>query len=89
MRVVLENVLLFLLPTIIYCGIRYLKSEPRRPMMQILNEAPLVILFVCGVSLVGALRIYVAATSEGGTPSQQYVPPHMRKDGTIEPGHMK
>ncbi len=89
MRVVLENVLLFLLPTIIYCGIDYLRSEQQRPLGQILNEAPLVVLFVCGMALVGGVRIYAAATSESGSPSQQYIPPHMGKDGKIEPGRMK
>ncbi|RTL72841.1 MAG: hypothetical protein EKK41_02635 [Hyphomicrobiales bacterium] len=88
MRIVLENVLLFLLPTLVYCGIRYLRSE-KRALGSVLNEAPLVLLFVCGAVLVGGLRIYAAATAESGRPDQEYVPPHMGKDGKIEPGRMK
>ncbi len=91
MRLVLENVLLFLLPTLLYCGYRFLRSEPEKAFGRVLNEAPLVTLFVVGAVVVGSLRLYVALTSdrEGGTPSQQYIPPHMGKDGKIEPGRMK
>lgn len=89
MRIVLENVLLFLLPTLIFCGITYIRREPKPAVGQVLNEAPLVLLFVCGVVLVGGLRIYAAATADSGRPDQEYVPPHMGKDGKIEPGRMK
>ena len=89
MRVVIENIFLFLLPTLVFCGAKVLRSEPRRPLGAILGEAPLVLLFVCGFVLVGGLRIVVALTSESGTPSQHYVPPRMGKDGQIEPGRME
>ncbi|MDX2201967.1 MAG: hypothetical protein NW223_04410 [Hyphomicrobiaceae bacterium] len=88
MRVIIENVLLVLLPTIVYCGIQALRNA-QRSLLEILNEAPLVALVVCGFLLVGGVRIYAAVTGESGTPQQEYIPPHMGKDGKIEPGRMK
>lgn len=89
MRFVLENILLFLLPSAVYCGYKMLRSEPgQRQGMQVLNQAPLVTLFIVGALLVAATRIYYAATNPGGLPDQHYTPPRMGKDGKIEPGHL-
>jgi hypothetical protein len=54
----------------------------------VINEAPLVWLFVAGAVLVVGTLVYYGATSEGGRPDQTYTPPRM-KDGQIEPGVLK
>jgi hypothetical protein len=90
MRLVIENVLLFLLPAAVYCAWRFLRAEPRgRTLKAILDGAPLVGLFVAGALLVAATRIYYATTSPGGPPNLTYTPPRMGKDGSIEPGQLK
>lgn len=90
MRLVLENVLLFLLPAALYFAWQLMRTEAGTPQRtEVLQKPPLVALFVAGVMLVGATRIYYATTSPGGAPSLSYTPPRMGKDGTIEPGQLK
>ena len=50
------------------------------------DDAPLIWLFVSGAVLVTAMLVTFASLS-GGTPGQVYTPP-MLKDGRIEPGHL-
>ncbi len=90
MRFVIENVLLFLLPAALFLAYRLVRENPqKKSTMQVMNEAPLVTLFVIGAMLVAATRIYSAATNPGGSPDKHYVPPKMGKDGKIEPGHLE
>jgi uncharacterized protein DUF6111 len=86
-RVVLENVLLFLLPTVLYVGYVYFTREPGRGTTRVLDEAPLIWLFVAGALLVIVTLVAFGSTS-GGKPGQQYVPPTI-KDGKIVPGHIE
>jgi hypothetical protein len=85
-RIVIENILLFLLPTAVYLGYVFLtrRSTPG----DVINEAPLVWLFVLGALCVAATLIYYATITPGGTPGQVYIPPRM-KNGQIEPGQLK
>lgn len=85
-RIIVENVLLFLLPTAMYVG--YVLLTRRTTSGGVINDAPLLWLFVTGAVLVGATLIYYGATSTGGRPDQTYTPPRM-KDGRIEPGQIK
>jgi hypothetical protein len=87
-RVVIENVLLFLLPTAMYIGYVLLTRRTAAPGHSVLNEAPLVWLFVAGALLVAATLAYYASITPGGTIGKVYIPPHM-KDGRIEPGQLK
>lgn len=90
MRFIIENILLFLLPAAAYCTYKLLRENPqKKSTMQVMNEAPLVALFVVGAMLVAATRIYYAATNPGGSPDLHYTPPRMGKDGKIEPGQLK
>ena len=90
MRLVIENVLLFLLPAALYGVWRYVRAEPReRSLAGLLNGAPLVGLFIAGALLVATTRIYYATVSPGGPPSLTYTPPRMGKDGSVEPGQLK
>jgi hypothetical protein len=94
-RVVIENMLLFLLPTLAYIGwvlIARPASLERTPDGRIrpsgvLNDAPLLWLAAAGTILLIIALVAFGSTS-GGKPGQTYVPP-VFKDGRIEPGRME
>jgi Family of unknown function (DUF6111) len=86
-RIVVENVLLFLLPTAMYVAYVLLTRRTTTAGTMI-NDAPLVWLFVAGVVIVTATLIYYGTTTPGGRPDQSYTPPRV-KDGRIEPGVLK
>ncbi len=87
-RVVIENMLLFLLPAAMYIAYALLTRRGNSPAGTIINDAPLVWLFITGALLVGATLVYYASITPGGKPGQVYTPPRM-KDGRIEPGTLK
>jgi hypothetical protein len=86
-RVVLENVLLFLLPTFIYVSYKLATRRNETTPTAVLEEAPLVVLFVLGALLMTA-ALTLFATTGGGKPGQAYQP-GVLKDGKIEPGRMQ
>ena len=86
-RIVVENILLFLLPTIVYIAYVYMTREEKPGATQVLDDAPLVWLFVAGAVVVVFTLVAFGSVS-GGKPGQVYVPPSL-KDGRIEPGHMQ
>ena len=88
-RVVIENVLLFLLPAAAYVAYMLLMRSGNTSAGTVINDAPLVWLFVIGALLVAATLIYYASITPGGKPGQVYIPPHVGKDGHIEPGQLK
>jgi hypothetical protein len=87
-RVVLENILLFLLPTAVYIGYILLTRRGAGSTGEVINDAPLVWLFIAGAVLVAATFVYYATVTPGGRPGQVYVPPRLQ-DGRIEPGQLK
>jgi hypothetical protein len=95
-RTVIENLLLFLLPTFVYVAwilFQRSKQEARdesggaQPVTGLLDDAPLLWLFVGGAFLV-IVTLAAFGTSSGGKPGQHYQPPIL-KDGKIEPGHIE
>ena len=89
-RIVIENVLLFLLPTALYFGYVLLTGRQNAASANsVVNEAPLVWLFMAGAALVAITLAYYATVTPGGTPGQIYTPPRMGKSGQIEPGQLK
>jgi hypothetical protein len=86
-RIVIENAMLFLLPTIVYVAYMLL-TRSHATTGAVVSDAPLIWLFVAGALLVGATLVYYATTTPGGAPGAVYTPPHM-KDGRIEPGTLK
>lgn len=86
MRVVIENILLFLLPTFIY--VAYMLLTRKTSAGAVINDAPLIGLFTAGAALVVATLVYFGTLSSGGRPDQRYTPPYV-KDGRIEPGIVK
>ncbi len=85
-RVLIENILLFLAPTLIYVVYVYLAYEPGGRNVKLLDGAPLIWLFVAGALLVVVTLVAFGSTS-GGRPGQVYEPPVL-KDGRIEPGRI-
>jgi len=95
-RTIAENILLFLLPTLVYAAwvllgqARQDKGEggKGRSVAGILDDAPLLWLFASGALLVIVTLATFESSSSGGKPGQHYEPPSM-KDGKIEPGHIE
>jgi hypothetical protein len=88
-RVIIENVLLFLLPSAMYVAYMLLVRRGDAPPGTVVSDAPLVWLFAAGALLVTVVMVYYATVSPGGPPGQAYTPPRMGKDGRIEPGQLK
>lgn len=89
-RIVIENVLLFLLPTVIYIAYVYLKRHlegSANGPAKVLDDAPLIWLVAAGAALV-VITLIAFGSISGGKPGQIYQPPVFR-DGKIEPGYMK
>ena len=86
-RLVIENIVLFLLPALAYVGYMLIMRRDGASAAQVLDEAPMIWLFLAGA---GAVVITLIAFGDvsGGKPGQAYEPPVM-KDGKIEPGHMR
>lgn len=85
-RIVVENVALFLLPTLFYVGYVLLTRDATAK-KDLLAGAPLIWLFLAGTLLVIIVLVAFGSTS-GGRPGQHYEPPSM-KDGRIEPGQIR
>ena len=96
-RTVIENILLFLLPTLLYVAwVLFQRSKEetgeeaasvRSVTAGLLDDAPLLWLFAGGAFLV-IVTLAAFGTSSGGKPGQHYQPPVL-KDGKIEPGHIE
>jgi Family of unknown function (DUF6111) len=96
-RIVLENLILFMTPTLIYLAYAYLTrdAEPAsgsgggtvhsdRP-ASLLEGAPFIALFMLGAILV-LTGMFAFGSTSGGKPGQHYSPAVI-KDGRIVPGH--
>lgn len=86
-RVLIENLLLFLLPTALYVSFSLLFRRDGAGFVTELNRAPLLTLAVLGASLV-AIVLSVFGNVGPGKPGQAYEPPEF-KDGKVIPGRMK
>lgn len=85
-RIITENVLLFLLPTAAYVAYAVLKSRGQTTGSVVLSDAPLAWLFTAGAVLV-VTTLLAFGTFSGGKPGQHYEPAVL-KDGKIEPGRI-
>lgn len=87
-RLVIENIVLFLLPTLLYLVYAYVKSaRDGRPGSFGLDEAPIVWLLFAGAVLM-LLTFAYFATDSGGRPGQAYTPPSFDGKG-IRPGDIQ
>ncbi|MFN3746142.1 MAG: DUF6111 family protein [Hyphomicrobiaceae bacterium] len=86
-RVVIENIVLFLLPTAIYVTYVLLTRKPGDK-RGVLDDAPFIWLMLAGIALILLVLIAFGSTS-GGRPGQTYVPPSLDAEGKIKPGGLK
>ncbi len=95
-RTVIENFLLFLLPTLIYVAwvlFRRARSEAQGEAAEsqslyagLLDDAPFLWLFAGG-ALIVIVTLAAFGSSSGGKPGQHYQP-SILKDGQIQPSHI-
>ena len=87
-RIIIENTLLFLLPTVIYVAYVLLRRRIEGTAdINVLDDAPLIWLVAAGAALV-IITLVVFGSVSGGKPGQIYEPPVYR-DGKIVPGKLK
>lgn len=87
-RLIIENTLLFLLPTVVYVAYVLLKRRIEGTSdVNVLDDAPLIWLVAAGAALV-IITLIVFGSVSGGKPGQVYQPPVYR-DGKIVPGHLE
>ena len=95
-RVVIENLLLFLTPAFLYFAYVLITGGAQRGQSDgksanaetdMFGGAPYIWLFFAGTALV-LLTLVAFSSNSGGKPGQHYAPPTM-KDGRIEPGRME
>lgn len=84
-RIVIEHLLLFLLPTIVYVVYHILVARRSTTVGEALSVAPLIWLFGAGLATVAAFIAYFA-TFEGGRPGEAYYPP-VEQNGRIVPSN--
>ena len=86
-RVVIENLVLFFAPTLIYLAYAWLRRDGTTAGGQLIAEAPYAWLASIGAAVVMVTMVLFGSTS-GGRPDQGYEPPEM-KNGKIIPGHQQ
>ncbi len=85
-RIVVENALLFLLPSVVYFGYVALTRDRRPAGASALDDAPVLWLLAAGAMLVVATLLAFESNTSGRS-GQGYTPPSM-KNGRIEPGRV-
>jgi len=88
-RIILQNIILFLLPTLIYFLVMMIRRRTQsfHDAGQILERAPLPWLLGGGLVLMISGLAYFS-THTGGKPGEAYQPP-IYKDGKVIPGQRK
>ena len=84
-RIVIENIFLFMLPTVLYLAWVAFTENEWAGLPTVVREAPLLRLFVAGAALMLATLVTFPSRSHN-SPHDVYVPPSI-EDGKIEPGH--
>lgn len=85
-RVVLENIIFLLLPTICYLVYVAYQRDDWPGLWKVLMDAPLLQLVVTGAVLMVAM-LFIFSSSSGHKPGEAYTPPSYH-DGKLEPGHV-
>ena len=85
-RVMLVYTILLLLPFLIFGGWRWI-ARGARGHKEIVSDAPILVLLLLGIALVGAGLYFLASKEQAGIEGR-YIPP-MIKDGKIVPGHFE
>lgn len=83
-RIVLENIFFFLLPTLVYLVYVAFKTNDWPGLWAVMKNAPLAQLFVTGAVIMIATLI-VFSSSQGHKPGEAYTPSTF-EDGKLRPG---
>jgi hypothetical protein len=86
-RVIIECLLLFLLPSLAYFLFAYVTRPAGTSAATIFSNAPVLVLSVLGASLVFTVMVLFGSVGDG-RPGQAYEPAVV-EDGRIVPGRMK
>lgn len=84
-RIVIENLFVFLVPTLAYIAWVAFVRNDWPGLWQVLRNAPLAALFVTGAALMLATLVAFSSKSRN-SPGEAYVPPVLQ-DGKLKPGH--
>jgi len=89
-RLILENMLLLLAPTLLYVIFIMSKrsGDKNNTITRAFDTAPLVPLFALGFILMVSVLAYFGSKSTGGKPGQIYHPPEI-VDGKVKPGRFE
>lgn len=85
MRIVIENIFFFLLPTLLYVAWFAYTENSWPGLGHVIKQAPLGKLFVSGAVLMLA-TLMLFSTRSGNRPGEAYVPPSF-EGGKLQPGH--
>lgn len=85
-RIVLLDLILFLLPFIVFGGWRWL-VHGARGRHELMSDAPIFVLLVLGI-IFGSAGLYFLASHDKTGIEGRYHPPVI-KDGKIQPGHFE
>ena len=84
-RIVIENIFFFLLPTLLYITWTAFSKNEWPGLMTVLSRGPLIRLFIAGaVLMLGTLIVFSSGTSNN--PNDVYVPASV-VNGKFEPAH--
>ncbi|MEQ1671271.1 MAG: DUF6111 family protein [Hyphomicrobium sp.] len=84
-RIVIENIFVFLVPTLVYVAwIAFMRND-WPGLYTVLRAAPLLNLFVLGAALMFGSMVAVSSRTRNA-PGDTYVPPAIQ-DGKLQPGH--
>jgi hypothetical protein len=83
-RIVVENIFFFLLPTLVYIAWIAFRDDEWSGLPAIVARAPLLRLFIAGAALM-LLTLIAFSSRSHNSPDDVYVPQSVR-DGKLEPG---
>jgi hypothetical protein len=86
-RVIVECLLLFLLPSVAYFAYAYLARPAGTSAARVANDAPVLMLSVLGAALVFTVMVLFGSVGDG-RPGQSYVPAQV-ENGRVVPGRMQ
>lgn len=84
-RIVIENIFVFLAPTLAYLAWVAFTRNTWPGIGAVLKDAPLIVLFVTGAILMLATLVMFSSRTRNA-PGEAYVPPAVQ-DGKLQPGH--
>jgi Family of unknown function (DUF6111) len=86
-RVIIENLLAFFLPALLYLAFALVSRKPNTSVGTVVNQAPLLLLALTGALCVAAVLALFGKVGDG-KPGQAYEPATY-KDGKVVPGRMR